>query len=107
MAFLYAILIQEFGKRTLSEVIVPETILGNLKFNVRHYQIEAFQRFILCDSENFDGKPKRPYNLLYNMATGSGKTLIMAGLLLHLYQKGHRNFLFSVNSNNIIQKPKD
>ena len=107
MAFLYDILIQEFGKRTLSEVIVPETILGNLKFNVRPYQIEAFQRFILCDSENFDGKPKRPYHLLYNMATGSGKTLIMAGLLLHLYQKGHRNFLFFVNSNNIIQKTKD
>lgn len=41
------------------------------------------------------------------MATGSGKTLIMAGLMLHLYQKGYRNFLFFVNSNNIIQKTKD
>ena len=27
--------------------------------------------------------------------------------MLHLYQKGYRNFLFFVNSNNIIQKTKD
>jgi type III restriction enzyme len=41
------------------------------------------------------------------MATGSGKTLIMAGLMLYMYQKGYRNFLFFVHSNNIIQKTKD
>ena len=107
MSFLYDILIREFGKRTLNEVIVSETILNNLKFKVRPYQIEAFQRFILCDSENFEGKPKKPFHLLFNMATGSGKTLIMAGLILYLYEKGYRNFLFFVNSNNIIQKTKD
>jgi type III restriction enzyme len=49
---------------------------------------------------------KTAYHLLYNMATGSGKTLIMAGLMLYLYEQGHRNFLFFVNSNNIIQKTK-
>lgn len=109
MAFLYDILLQEFGKRAIAQVAVPNHITDNLKpgFGKRLYQIEAFQRFILCYSENFDGKPKRPFHLLYNMATGSGKTLIMAGLMLHLYQKGFRNFLFFVNSNNIIQKTKD
>jgi len=109
MAFLYDILLQEFGKRAIAQVAVPNHITDNIKsaFVIRPYQIEAFQRFILCDSENFEGKPKRPFHLLYNMATGSGKTLIMAGLMLHLYQKGYRNFLFFVNSNNIIQKTKD
>ncbi len=109
MAFLHDILLQEFGKRAIAQVIVPNHITDNLKpgFGQRPYQIEAFQRFILCDSEDFEGKPKRPFHLLYNMATGSGKTLIMAGLMLHLYQKGYRNFLFLVNSNNIIQKTKD
>jgi type III restriction enzyme len=109
MAFLYDILLQEFGKRAIAQVTVPNHITDNLKpgFGKRPYQIEAFQRFILCDSEDFEGKPKRPFHLLYNMATGSGKTLIMAGLMLHLYQKGYRNFLFFVNSNNIIQKTKD
>ena len=41
------------------------------------------------------------------MATGSGKTLMMAGLILYLYEKGYRNFLFFVNSTNIIDKTKD
>ena len=109
MAFLYDILLQEFGKRAIAQVAVPNHITDNLKpgFGQRPYQIEAFQRFILCHSEDFEGKPKRPFHLLYNMATGSGKTLIMAGLMLHLYQKSYRNFLFFVNSNNIIQKTKD
>lgn len=109
MAFLYDTLLQEFGKRAIAQVAVPNHITDNLKpgFGQRPYQIEAFQRFTICDSEDFEGKPKRPFHLLYNMATGSGKTLIMAGLILHLYQKGYRNLLFFVNSNNIIQKTKD
>ena len=41
------------------------------------------------------------------MATGSGKTLIMAGLILYLYKKGYRNFLFFVNLSNIVQKTKE
>ena len=57
-------------------------------------------------SNDFDGKQPRPYNLLFNMATGSGKTMIMAGAMLYLYEQGYRNFMFFVNSNNIIQKTK-
>ena len=107
MAFLYDTLLQEFGKRAINQVPIPTHISDNLKYSQRPYQIEAFQRFILCHSENFVGKPTLPLHLLYNMATGSGKTLVMAGLILHLYEKGYRNFLFFVNSNNIIQKTKD
>ncbi|PQA95262.1 type III deoxyribonuclease [Chryseobacterium shigense] len=107
MAFLYDTLLQEFGKRAISQVTVPTHLSDNLKFGQRPYQQEAFQRFILCHSENFAGKPNKPLHLLYNMATGSGKTLVMAGLMLQLYEKGYRNFLFFVNSNNIIQKTKD
>ena len=40
------------------------------------------------------------------MATGSGKTVIMAGLILYLYEKGYRDFLFFVNSKTIIEKTK-
>ncbi len=109
MAFLYDILLQKFGKRAIAQVAIPNHITDNLKpgFGQRPYQVESFQRFILCHTEEFDGKPRKPLHLLYNMATGSGKTLIMAGLILHLYEKGYRNFLFFVNSNNIIQKTKD
>ena len=109
MAYLYDTIVQEFGKRELARTKVPNTILDNLRpgYGQRPYQMEAFQRFILCYNEDFEGKPHKPFHLLYNMATGSGKTLIMAGLILYLYQKGYRNFLFFVNSNNIIKKTKD
>lgn len=109
MSFLYDTLVQEFGKREIARVPVPNYITDNLKpgFGQRSYQIESFQRYILCHNEDFEGRPKKPFHLLYNMATGSGKTLIMAGLMLYLYEKGFRNFLFFVNSNNIIKKTKD
>ena len=109
MSFLHDTLVQEFGKREIARVPVPNYITDNLKhgFGQRPYQIEAFQRYILCHTEDFTGKPKKPFHLLYNMATGSGKTLVMAGLMLYLFEKGFRNFLFFVNSNNIIKKTKD
>lgn len=31
----------------------------------------------------------------------------MAGLILYLYEKGYRNFLFFVNNSNVIEKTKD
>lgn len=77
------------------------------KFPIREYQTKSFARFDYFWNTDFDGKQYRPVHLLYNMATGSGKTLVMAGLMLYLYEKGYRNFLFFVNSNNIIQKTKD
>lgn len=109
MSFLHDTLVQEFGKREIARVPVPNYITDNLKtgFGQRPYQIESFQRYILCHNEDFEGRPKKPFHLLYNMATGSGKTLVMAGLMLYLYEKGFRNFLFFVNSNNIIKKTKD
>lgn len=88
---------------------LPNCIKNNLKpqYELRPYQTEAFCRMIYFLKNDFDGKQPRPYHLLFNMATGSGKTMIMAGAILYLYEQGYRNFLFFVNSNNIIQKTKD
>ncbi len=88
---------------------LPESIEKNLKadFEIRPYQREAFCRMIYFLENNFEDKQSMPYHLLFNMATGSGKTLVMAGAMLWLYEKGYRNFLFFVNSNNIIRKTKD
>ena len=87
---------------------IPASLKENLnpKFKLRPYQEEAFARFFHCLDNDFPGK-EHPLHLLFNMATGSGKTLIMAGLILYLYQKDCRNFLFFVNSTNIIEKTKD
>ena len=106
--FLHETVIEEFGRRTLRETEVPMSITDNLNptFELREYQKEAFVRFILCFENDFEEKEKF-LHLLFNMATGSGKTLIMAGLILYLYEKGYRNFLFFVNSTNIIEKTKD
>ena len=87
---------------------VPDSVARNLnpKYELRPYQIEAFARFFHCYRNDFPNKTY-PLHLLFNMATGSGKTLIMAGLILYLYEQGYRNFLFFVNSTNIIEKTKD
>lgn len=107
MAFLHEIFNNPFARKALAEVALPNGITDNLKFGIRPYQEEAFRRYLYTEREDFDGKPRKPLHLLYNMATGSGKTMVMGGLMLHLYEKGYRNFLFFVNSNNIIQKTKD
>lgn len=87
---------------------IPDSITQNLNpaYELREYQEEAFARFIHCLNGTFPGK-ENPLHLLFNMATGSGKTLIMAGLILYLYERGYHNFLFFVNSTNIIEKTRD
>lgn len=107
MAFLYEIFNNPFARKALAQVLIPNGISDNLKYSIRPYQEEAFKRYLYTEQEDFDEKPKKPLHLLYNMATGSGKTMVMAGLILHLYEQGYRNFLFFVNSNNIIQKTKE
>lgn len=85
---------------------LPSYISDNLnkRFNIRKYQKQAFQNFIYYyEKSNFVTKPTQ---ILFHMATGSGKTLIMAGLILYLFKKGYRNFLFFVNSTTIINKTK-
>lgn len=86
---------------------VKDEIAQNLnpKFELREYQKEALGRFDFY----FNGYKKRqfPAQLLFHMATGSGKTLIMAANILYLYTLGYRNFIFFVNSTNIINKTRD
>ena len=106
--FLHERTLEEFGRREIQDTEIPSYLTDNLSsaFELRSYQEEAFARFFLCFENNFPGEGE-PLHFLFNMATGSGKTLIMAGLILYLYEKGYRNFLFFVNSTNIIEKTKD
>jgi len=86
---------------------VSDEITQNLnpKFELREYQKEALGRFDFYFGEY--QKRKFPAQLLFHMATGSGKTLIMAANILYLYKLGYRNFIFFVNSVNIIEKTRD
>jgi type III restriction enzyme len=85
---------------------IPDFVLDNLnhKFAIREYQTEAMARMKFY----YEDYPDRnlPIHLLFHMATGSGKTLLMASNILYLYEKGYRNFVFFVNSTNIIKKTK-
>ena len=104
MAFLYEKIdaLREYG----SSAVLPSYISENLNpnFELRPYQKQAFENFITHFESN--NRPK-PTQVLFHMATGSGKTLIMAGLMLYLYKQGYRNFLFFVNLSNIVEKTRE
>ena len=104
MAFLYEKIdaLREYGNCAVLPSYIPENL--NPSFELRPYQKQAFENFIThFESSN---RPK-PTQVLFHMATGSGKTLIMAGLMLYLYKQGYRNFLFFVNLSNIVEKTKE
>lgn len=104
MAFLYEKIdaLREYGSSTALPSYIPENL--NSSFELRPYQKQAFENFI-THFEN-SNRP-RPMQVLFHMATGSGKTLIMAGLMLYLYKQGYRNFLFFVNLSNIVEKTRE
>lgn len=104
MTFLY----QELeGARKWDRIVpIPRYVLDNInpKMPMRPYQKEALENFI-----TYFKNPKlrrKPSQTLFHMATGSGKTYIMAALVIYLYKQGYRNFIFFVNLGNIVEKTK-
>ena len=99
-----------FGRRNILRLNLPDFFETGLSSSrpLRPYQQDCFKYFLtyMNPDSDFDGKQSRPH-LLFHMATGSGKTLIMAGAMLYLYEQGYRNFLFFVNHTNIVEKTKD
>jgi type III restriction enzyme len=89
-----------------NKAIEKTDILKNLNpaFPAREYQKETLGRFYYYCEEYY--QKQKPIHLMFNMATGSGKTHIMAANILYLYQKGYRNFIFFTRLGNIIQKTK-
>lgn len=83
---------------------LPDYLTKNLKHPLRPYQQEAIGRYLHYKTDNNRVIPEQ---VLYNMATGSGKTLLMAAIILEKYQQGERNFIFFVNNDNILTKTKD
>lgn len=85
-------------------VDLPDYITKNLKHSLRPYQEEAIGRYLYYKTDENRAIPEQ---VLYNMATGSGKTLLMATVILEKYHQGERNFIFFVNNDNILTKTKD
>ncbi|WP_259288087.1 DEAD/DEAH box helicase family protein [Corynebacterium sp. HS2168-gen11] len=86
---------------------LPPHVVQNLAPNIvlREYQKHAFLNTLEYLSNKKLSKNRKTH-LLYHMATGSGKTVMMASLILHYYSLGYRNFLFFVNQTNIVEKTK-
>ncbi|MGL2539637.1 DEAD/DEAH box helicase family protein [Helicobacter pylori] len=83
------------------EIELPTHITSNLKKELRDYQKQAIDNYL--EKRQFNPFQK---HFMFEMATGSGKTLVMAGLILECYKQGYQNFIFFVNSTSILEKTK-
>ncbi|PUD76472.1 restriction endonuclease [Helicobacter pylori] len=83
------------------EIDLPTHITSNLKKELRDYQKQAIDNYL----EKRQSNPTQKH-FMFEMATGSGKTLVMAGLILECCKQGYQNFIFFVNSTSILEKTK-
>ncbi|MGL2881172.1 DEAD/DEAH box helicase family protein, partial [Helicobacter pylori] len=83
------------------EIELPTHITSNLKKELRDYQKQAIYNYL----EKRQSNPFQKH-FMFEMATGSGKTLVMAGLILECCKQGYQNFIFFVNSTSILEKTK-
>ena len=86
---------------------IPNYITENLKFELFKWQKEALLNFFDYNAIKEREEDNNPTHLLFNMATGTGKTLIMAALILYYYKQGKNKFVFFVNQKNIVGKTED
>ena len=78
----------------------------NLKHTLRRYQQSALL-YLNWSQKQVDANEK--YNqLMFNMATGSGKTDVMAAVILYLFGEfKYTNFLFVSNTTAVVDKTKE
>lgn len=86
---------------------IPEYISSNLRYVFFDWQQKALENFLTNEAIKNIENPNSPTHLMFNMATGTGKTLIMASMILYYYKKGYRYFIFFVNQNNIVDKTEN
>ncbi|HGJ5865121.1 DEAD/DEAH box helicase family protein [Arsenophonus nasoniae] len=102
-------LFQQFDERGLfsENYETPDYLQANLKDTLRPYQKEAL-RYLHYAQKNPAESNIRYRHLLFHMATGAGKTMVMAGAILYLFKEyGYQNFIFFVHTDAIIQKTRE
>ena len=86
--------------------VYPDYIKHNLKHQLRDYQKQSL--YNLNYTQKDANVASRFNQLLFHMATGSGKTDVMAADMLYFYHEfGYQNFLFVVNTNAVIAKTRE
>lgn len=86
---------------------IPDYVKNNLKYDFFEWQQDAFENFLLQENLRTKRNLSGHNHCMFNMATGTGKTLLMAALILYYYKKGYRHFLFFVNQTNIVEKTEE
>ncbi len=87
-----------------SEILdIPKYVSDNLKYDFFDRQKNSFENLLIYEADH----KLQPTHLMFNMATGTGKTLLMASTILFYYKQGYRHFIFFVNQNNIIDKTEN
>lgn len=96
------------GSATPATIENYDKIQGLLKFSLRPYQIEALRALQFFWKDGFDSRSLKQKTLQgtevdgkkiqwnkvgFEMATGSGKTLLMGAIITDLWQKGYKDFL--------------
>ena len=105
--YLYEEIILEAYDLGITKPTIPAYITDNLKHNLWDWQANALENFLVNDEIREKQNTAGPTHLMFNMATGTGKTLIMAALILYYYKHGYRHFIFFVNQNNIVDKTEN
>lgn len=96
--------LRSFGQLSSVPYYIEEGLASHIE--LREYQREALENFITYIETPKFSKNKL-IHILFHMATGSGKTVLMAALILYLYTKGYKRVLFFVDQTNILEKTKD
>jgi len=96
------------GSATPATIENYDKIQSLLKFSLRPYQIEALRAFQLFWKDGFDSRSLKQKTLQeievdgkkiqwnkvgFEMATGSGKTLLMGAIIADLWHRGYKDFL--------------
>jgi len=91
----------------ISKPEIPVFIAENIRHSLWRWQKEALENFLTQEKIKEKENNFEPTHLMFNMATGTGKTMLMAALILYYYKKGYRHFIFFVNQNNIVDKTEN
>lgn len=92
------------GEDNIKARALPDDITGNLRYPLFDWQGEALQYFLQYQESTIK---QNPTHLMFNMATGTGKTMLMGAMILYYYKQGYRKFLFFNNFKNIVGKTED
>src|SRR5699024_3406136 len=97
---------EQFNSLFVEPPEVPDYVQDNLSHPLRDYQAQALKQFIY--TQELDNADLSFNHLLFHLATGSGKTLVLASTILYLFKEhNQQNFIFFVNSDAIIKKTYD